>query len=168
MPHKIAGLRWDDCSTLVFWCGYICLSDRCGGFGCVLDESHVASFPQPVFATWTGESVINPEFMIKFYIVISIGESIIKSRSSILPPREGGDSPFNFTPGGGPLQSILGKSGKNTLKIRTICLIFLHCAFSNASSYHLHNRIHSHTGCIWLTFLCDFKCILKELTLEDA
>ena len=81
MPHKIAGLRWDDCSTLVLWCGYICLSDRCGGFGCVLDESHVASFPQPVFATWTGESVINPEFMIKFYIVISIGESFIKSLS---------------------------------------------------------------------------------------
>ena len=147
MPHKIAGLRWDDCSTLVFWCGYICFSDRCGGFGCVLDESHVASFPQPVFATWTGESVINPEFVINFYIVINIGESFFQISELNFPHREGRETPLNFTPGGTPPVNFR-KIRINTLEIRTNCLIFLHCAFSNASSNHLHNMIYSHTG--WL------------------
>ena len=155
MPHKIAGLRWDDCSTLVLWCGYICLSDRCGGFGCVLDESHVASFPQPVFATWTGESVINPEFVIYFYIVISIGESFIKSQSSILPPGRPG-TPCQFYPQGGGSPVNFKKIRKNTLKIRTICL--------NASSNHLHYRIHSHTGCICLTFLL---CVISNASSKS-
>ena len=34
--------------------------------------------PQCVFATWYRESVISPEFVINFYIVIGIGESFIK------------------------------------------------------------------------------------------
>ena len=35
--------------------------------------------PQCVFATWYRESVISPEFVINFYIVIDIGGSFIKS-----------------------------------------------------------------------------------------
>ena len=51
-----------------------------------------------------------------------------------------------------------------------ICLIFLHCVFSNASSNCLHQRMQSHTGCICLIFspLCVFKCVLKLLASEDA
>ena len=30
-----------------------------------------------------------------------------------------------------------------------ICLIFLHCVFSNVSSKRLHKRMDNHTGCIW-------------------
>ena len=33
-----------------------------------------------------------------------------------------------------------------------ICLIFLHCVFSNVSSNHLHEMRHNHIGCICLTF----------------
>ena len=127
--------------------------------------------PQSVFATRTGESVINPEFMTNFYIVISIGESFIKSQSSILPPGRPG-TPCQFYPRGGGPPVNFRKIRKNTLKIRTICLIFLHRAFSNASSNHLHDRIHSHTTHWFHLFdfspLCDFKCIIKELALEDA
>ena len=39
-----------------------------------------------------------------------------------------------------------------------ICWTFLHYVFSNASSKHLHNRMHSHIGCICLAFLhCGFS-----------
>ena len=33
-----------------------------------------------------------------------------------------------------------------------ICLTFLHCVFSNASSNRLPERTHSHIGCIFFTF----------------
>ena len=60
--------------------------------------------------------MINPEFVIHFYIVISIGESFFFQISELnFTPREGRETPLNFTPGG-PLQSILGKSGKILLK----------------------------------------------------
>ena len=54
-------------------------------------------------------------------------------------PREAGD-PMSILPSGGGSPVNFKKIRKNTLKIRTICL--------NASSNHLHYRIHSHTGCI--------------------
>ena len=37
--------------------------------------------------------------------------------------------------------------------IGCICLTFLHCVFSNVFSKRLHERIHNHIGCIFLTFL---------------
>ena len=38
-----------------------------------------------------------------------------------------------------------------------MCLYFLQCAFSNASSYYLPRRLHSRNGCIFLAFLhCAF------------
>ena len=37
--------------------------------------------------------------------------------------------------------------------IGCICLTFLHCAFSNVSSNGLHEKRHSHIGYICLTFL---------------
>ena len=42
--------------------------------------------------------------------------------------------------------------------IGCICWTFLHCAFSNVPSNCLHQRMHSHIGCICLTFLhCVFS-----------
>ena len=38
--------------------------------------------------------------------------------------------------------------------IGCICVTFCHCVFSNASSKHLPKRMHTHTGCICLIFLC--------------
>ena len=65
-------------------------------------------------------------------------------------PREAGD-PMSILPSGGGSPVNFKKIRKNTLKIRTICL--------NASSNHLHYRIHSHTGCICLTFLL---CVISN------
>ena len=59
--------------------------------------------------------MINPEFVINFDIVISIGESFFQISELNFTPREGRETPLKFTPGG-PLQSILGKSGKILLK----------------------------------------------------
>ena len=74
-------------------------------------------------------------------------------------------------------------------RIGSICLIFLHCVFSNVSTSCLGQRMQSHTGCTCLAFLrCVFSnvssnclndrmqnrigCIcltfLKLLALEDA
>ena len=39
-----------------------------------------------------------------------------------------------------------------------ICLTFLHCAFSNVSSNGLYEQMHSHIGCIYSSFLhCVFS-----------
>ena len=44
-----------------------------------------------------------------------------------------------------------------------ICLIFLHCAFSNESSKRLHERMQNHSGCICLTFLhCAFSNVSSK------
>ena len=40
----------------------------------------------------------------------------------------------------------------NCWHLGCICLIFLHCAFSNVFSNCLNQRMHDHTGCICLTF----------------
>ena len=40
-----------------------------------------------------------------------------------------------------------------------ICLTFLHCGFSNVFSKRLHKRMHSHTGCICLIFL---QCVFSN------
>ena len=41
----------------------------------------------------------------------------------------------------------------------TASLVFLHCAFSNVSSYCLPEMMQSHTACM---YLCIFKCALKS------
>ena len=47
--------------------------------------------------------------------------------------------------------------------IGCICLIFLHCVFSNVASSCLHQRMHNHIGCICLTFL---HCVFSNVSLK--
>ena len=48
-----------------------------------------------------------------------------------------------------------------------ICLIFLHCVFSNVSSNGLPEKRHSHIGCICLTFLhCAFSNVASNCLHE--
>ena len=44
-----------------------------------------------------------------------------------------------------------------------ICLIFLHCVLSNASSNCLRERMHNHTGCTCLTFVHFWSPSLEAL-----
>ena len=44
--------------------------------------------------------------------------------------------------------------------IGCICLTFLHCVFSYVSSKHLHCRMHNHTGCICSIFL---RCVFSNV-----
>ena len=51
--------------------------------------------------------------------------------------------------------------------IGCICLTFLHCAFSNVSSNHLPVRMQSHIGCICLSFLhCVFSYVSSNCLHE--
>ena len=51
--------------------------------------------------------------------------------------------------------------------IGCICLIFLHCAFSNVSSKRLHKKMQSHIGSICLTFLyCAFSNVSSNCLLH--
>ena len=45
--------------------------------------------------------------------------------------------------------------------IGCICLTFLHCVFSNVSSNRLRDMMHTHIGCICLIFLCHMSLSLK-------
>ena len=58
-----------------------------------------------------------------------------------------------------------------------VCLIFLHCVFSNVSSKRLHKRMDNHTGCIWkhtvekrltssTSAVC--LCILSDIPFENT
>ena len=49
----------------------------------------------------------------------------------------------------------------NCWHLGCICLIFLHCAFSNVFSNCLNQRMHNHTGCICATFL---RCVISDFS----
>ena len=49
----------------------------------------------------------------------------------------------------------LNALGSKQARSHCICLVFLHyCALSSVSSSHLPERMHNHTDCICVTFLC--------------
>ena len=49
--------------------------------------------------------------------------------------------------------------------IGCICLTFLHCVFSNVSSEHLPGRMHNHIVCIYLAFR---HCVFSNVHLNGS
>ena len=58
---------------------------------------------------------------------------------------------------------------KRHIYIGCICLTFLHCVFSNVTSMHSDQRMHSHIACICLIFLlCAFSDVSSNFLHEKT